>query len=67
MNKGIRLPAAILLLAAPLAAHAQGGAPHILLYSFGGGFVGGLLGALLACWLCKRGRGTKDETQPKKY
>jgi hypothetical protein len=43
-------------------AYAEGGAPHILLYAFGGGLVGGLVGALLACWLCKRIRGSKDTT-----
>jgi hypothetical protein len=62
MNTGTKLPAAMLLLATPLAAYAEGGAPHILLFSFGGGFAGGLLGALLACWLCKRARASKDDT-----
>jgi NhaP-type Na+/H+ or K+/H+ antiporter len=45
-----------LLLAAPVAAYAQPGGPHVVdaLYTFGGGAAGGFLGALLACWLCKR-------------
>lgn len=67
MKAASGLPVAVVLMAAPLTAFAQGGAPHILLYSFGGGFAGGLLGALLACWLCKRGRGSTDTTDSKKY
>ncbi len=55
MKNRFTLPATVVLLAAPAAAFAQeGGAPHILLYSLGGGFLGGLIGAFLACWLCKR-------------
>ena len=66
MKAGIKLPVIILMLAAPVAAHAQIGAPHILLYSFGGGFGGGLIGALLACWLCKRFFGSKDHSDSKR-
>lgn len=60
MNTRIKLPAAALLLTTPFAAYAEG-APHIVFYSFGGGFAGGLLGALLACWLCKRFCGPKND------
>ena len=60
-----QLPAAALLLTTPLAAYAQG-APHILLYSFGGGALGGFIGALLACWLCKRQQ-PKIDPDPKRY
>lgn len=43
------------LLAGPASCLAAEGAPGgMILFSFGGGFAGGLLGALLACWLCKR-------------
>lgn len=66
MKTGNKLPAAILLLATPLAAFAEG-TPHIVLFAFGGGAAGGFLGALFACWLCKRIRGSKDQTDTKKY
>ena len=61
----IKLPAAVFLMATPLAAYADG-APHIVVYSLVGSFVGGFLGAGLACWLCKR-RTSRDETVAKKY
>jgi hypothetical protein len=64
MKTATNLSAAVLL-ATPLAAYAEG-TPHILLYSFGGGFAGGLLGALLACWLCKRFFGSKAQTGSKR-
>ncbi|HUG23904.1 hypothetical protein [Piscinibacter sp.] len=61
MKMKTRLPAAMLLLTAPVVAYAQGtGVPHILFAAAGGGFVGGLLGALLACWLCNRRRDDND-------
>lgn len=66
MESGTRATAAIIVMMAPLAAHAQGGAPHIVLYALGGGFAGGLLGALLACWLCKRFCGSKDQADTKR-
>ena len=66
MKMQAKLPTTVLLLAMPLAAYAQEGAPHILLYSFGGGAAGGFLGALLACWLCNRSRSKKD-TDSKRY
>jgi hypothetical protein len=66
MKRETTLPIAVLLLASPLVAHAQS-IPHIeALYSFGGGFAGGLLGALLACWLCHRNRDSKNETSSKR-
>jgi len=61
MKTGFRLSAVTLGLAAPIAAYAQHGAPHIILYSLGGGFAGGLMGALLACWLCKKAWGSKGD------
>jgi hypothetical protein len=60
-----KLPTAMAMLTMPLAAHAEG-APHVILYAMGGGFAGGMLGALLACWLCKRMRGSKDATDLKR-
>ncbi len=67
MNRGIKLPVVALAASAPLSAYADT-IPHItLLYSFGGGFAGGLIGALLACWLCKRIRESKDRTDSKKF
>ena len=66
MKTETKLPFAGLLLTLPLAAHAQS-IPHIeALYAFGGGLLGGLIGALLACWLCKR-RDDRDGREPKKY
>jgi hypothetical protein len=68
MKATTRLPTAIILLAGPVAAYAQGGAPHIELYALGGGLVGGFLGALLAClFCCRKSRGSKDEIGVKKY
>lgn len=64
MKTHAKLPVTILLLTTPLAAYAEG-APHILLYSFGGGLAGGFFGALLACWLCKR-FGSKNENDSKR-
>jgi len=62
-----KLPLVGLLLAAPLAAYADT-VPHTgTLYAFAGGAVGGFLGALLACWLCHRRMGRKDDGDPKKY
>jgi len=63
MNVRTKLPGALLLLMAPLAACAQPSSPHILEALVGGaigGGVGGFFGALLACWLCKRMGSKKD-------
>jgi hypothetical protein len=62
-----KLPTAAALLMTPLAAQAQS-IPHIVeaMYAFGGGLLGGLVGALLACWLCNRRRGSKDDTDSKR-
>jgi len=61
-----KIPAAVALLTAPLAAHAET-IPHIDAYfALGGGFVGGFLGALLACWLCKRMGSGRGDSDPKK-
>ncbi len=66
MKSRTKLPAAALLLTTPLAAYAEG-IPHIeALYAFGGGLAGGLIGALLACWLCKRIRGSNNNDDPKR-
>ena len=65
MKASLKLPAAIVLLSAPLAAYADS-APsggHIL--TFVSGFGGGFLGALLACWLCKR-FGSKNDSDSKR-
>jgi hypothetical protein len=64
MKTETKVSSAILLLTAPLAAFAQG-APHIELYAFGGGAVGGFFGALIACWFCKR-FGPKNDSDPKR-
>jgi len=66
MKFGTKLSGAMLS-AVPIAAYADG-TPHITeaMYSFGGGLAGGLLGALLACWLCKRARGSRDDTDSKR-
>jgi hypothetical protein len=56
------------LLAGPATAYAAEGAPGgTVLFAFGGGLVGGFLGALLACWLCNKRRAPTVETGPKKY
>ena len=54
MKVDIRLPAAMALLAPVAASAATEGAPELFFFALGGGAVGGFLGALLACWLCKR-------------
>jgi len=64
MKSATKFPVAILLLTAPLAAYAES-APSTGLYSLVGGFAGGLLGGLLACWLCKR-FGSKNDRDPRK-
>lgn len=65
MRFDIRLPAALVLLT-PLAASATEGAPQVFFYALGGGAAGGLIGALLACWLCNR-RKSKNDSDSKKY
>ena len=66
MKFGSNRLGALALLTSPLAAHAET-IPHIeALYAMGGGFLGGLVGGLLACWLCKRGRGGRDESDTKR-
>jgi hypothetical protein len=65
MRLEMKLASAVVLLAAPLGAYAQGGAPHIELYALGGGAAGGFFGALLACWLCKR-FGSKNDSDSKR-
>lgn len=54
MNTGSKLSVSILLLVTPLAAYAESAPPTGVLWALAGGFGGGFLGALLACWLCKR-------------
>jgi len=65
MRVGIKLPAAIALLAPLAASAATEGAPEVFFYALGGGAVGGFLGALFACWLCKR-MGSKNDKDPRK-
>lgn len=65
----VRPPAALALLTTPLLVYAQ---PHIITYeiivpAFGGGAVGGFLGALLACWFCNRKRGANGDDGSKRY
>lgn len=67
MKAGSKLSATFLLAALPFSAYADSAPSTGVLFSFGGGFLGGLIGALLACWLCQRGRGSKDQTDTKKY
>jgi hypothetical protein len=64
MKTGIKLPAAICLLAMPAAAYAQHGFPHFA-FSFGGGLAGGFLGALLACWLSSKRRDKNGDNAKK--
>jgi NhaP-type Na+/H+ or K+/H+ antiporter len=68
MDSPVKLPVAALLLTVPLSALAQG-APHTgaFLYSFGGGLLGGALGAFLACWFCHRRHDRRDNGDTKKY
>jgi len=66
MKTEVKLVNTIMLLATPLAANAE----SILqledrIVLFGGGAAGGFLGALLACWLCKR-FGSKNDRDPRK-
>jgi hypothetical protein len=65
MRANIRLPAAMVLLAPLAASAATEGAPQVFLFALAGGAVGGFVGALLACWLCKR-RGSQDGNDPKR-
>jgi len=70
MKTGVKLPASVYLLLAPLAAYADplpetGHTVHALVGGFFGGLAGGLVGALIACWLCNRRR--RDDSDPKKY
>ncbi len=57
--------AAIFLLSTPLAAYADDASPTGHILSFVGGFAGGFLVALVACWLCKR-FGSKNDTDSKR-
>jgi hypothetical protein len=66
MKTGTKLSGAIFLLGAPLTAFADTVPSTGHLYSFVGGFAGGLIGAGLACWFCKR-RDSKRDTELKKY
>jgi len=59
-----RLSSGAFLLTTPLAAHAAA-IPDTGLYSLIGGAVGGFVGALVACWFCKR-IGSKGDRDPRK-
>jgi len=63
MTTAFKLPLSLVVLMAPLAAHAET-SPSSGIESLVGGFIGGFAGALLACWLCKR-RGSKGDNDPK--
>jgi hypothetical protein len=66
MKAGIQVQAAGLLTLMPFAARASETVPHIVaLYALGGGAAGGFLGALIACWLCKRMTSKKDRDSNK--
>jgi len=66
MRTGIKLPLAAALSVMPLVAYAAtDGAPHTFFLAAAGGAVGGFLGALFACWLCKR-MGSKNDKDPRK-
>jgi len=65
MRFDIRLPAAAALLVPFAASAATEGAPQVFLFALGGGAAGGFLGALLACWLCKR-MGSKNDRDSKR-
>ena len=54
------------LLMAPIAAYATDGAPHIEIYALVGGAAGGFIGALFACWLCKRRSSSDGSTDRQK-
>jgi len=60
MTVKFRLPVAAVLLIPTMALAKTEGAPDVFLYALGGGAAGGFLGALLACWLCKRMRSKSD-------
>ena len=73
MNMSFRLPASILLLTAPLAAHAELPSTGVdaLIGGAVGGAIGGAIGAGLICWFCRR-RGSKNDNgngrdDPKRY
>jgi NhaP-type Na+/H+ or K+/H+ antiporter len=59
MKLDIHLPIALALLT-PMAAFAVEGPVETFLVAGAGGAAGGFLGALLACWLCKRMGSKKD-------
>lgn len=65
MKFDIRLPATAALFVPFAASAATEGAPQVFLFALGGGAAGGFLGALLACWLCKR-FGSKNDRDPRK-
>ena len=65
MKLDIHLPVAVALLTPMAASAVVQGPVETFLVAGAGGAVGGFLGALLACWLCKRrGSHTPDS---KKY
>ena len=65
MESRVKFPAAIVLLAAPLAAYADPIPNTGHVSAFVGGLVGGFVGAALACWLCRRrdSKGSTDSTR----
>lgn len=55
------------LMVGPATAFAAEGSPGgTVLFAFVGGFAGGALGALFACWLCKRRRESQNEGDPRR-
>lgn len=65
MRFDVKLPVAIAALMPVAASAATEGPVEVFFYAAAGGALGGLLGALLACWLCKRG-GSKNDRDPRK-
>lgn len=65
MKVDFRSPFVAALLFPAIAFAKTEGAPDVFLFALGGGAAGGFLGALLACWLCKR-FGSKNDRDPRK-
>jgi NhaP-type Na+/H+ or K+/H+ antiporter len=65
MKVDIKLPVALATLMPAAAFAVTEGPVEVFFYAAAGGAVGGLLGALLACWLCKR-MGSKNDKDPRK-
>jgi uncharacterized membrane protein YfcA len=64
MKSEIKMSAVMAFLTTPLASYADGvpDTGHILTFALAG-FAGSFLGALVACWFCKRIRRSDDKSQ----